>query len=313
MLHESKVQSSMTRAFRCFRQCAATAVLAGAFSIPAAIAQMAPVDAADAVFVGHSLTNDEMTQMVAELAASKGMRFSQATQSIPGSSLSNSWSMCRADAFVGEFRPSNFACDAIDAGTAYGPYSVLIATDASNPIEYNRIYNHTEVYFERFMELMLSRNPAARNFLYTSWESLGYAGHNADWTIEVISELATYELIAADAEEISRQRGRNGVVHILPVNLALRRLILLIEGGSVPELTNREDIFADGIHPNAIGHYFVACVAYSAIFNQSPEGAATTLRKQDGTPAVSLSNGLALALQRAAWQTVADYNANARR
>jgi hypothetical protein len=248
--------------------------------------------------------------MILELSVSKGMHLGLGVQSVPGAPLKANWSYCRAAWWVGEYPPPLFACDAIDAGTANGPLNVLIATDASNSIESNRIYNEPDVYFERFMELMLSHNPAARNFLFTSWEELGYAGHDEDWTIEVISELAQYELIAANAEELSRQRGRNGMVQVLPVNLALRRLILAIEAGSVPGMTNRSEIFADRIHPNPTGLYFVACVVYSAIFNQSPEGAATLLRDPYGNPTVNLSNALALQLQRIAWQTVSDYFGN---
>jgi hypothetical protein len=278
--------------------------------ISAATAQPAPVNAADVVFVGHSLLNDEMAQMVSELAASKGMRFSKAVQSLPGHSLWANWVKCREADFTGEFYPSDFACDAIDAGSANGPYTVLIATDASNSIEAGRIYNEPHKYMDLFMDLIMSRNPSSRHFLYTSWEGLGYPGHDEDWTIEVISELAIYELIAADAEQLSRQRGRNGDVQVLPANLALRRLILAIEAGSVPELTSRYDLFYDTIHPNATGNYFVACVIYSAVFNQSPEGAATLLRNIYGAPTVNLSDPLARTLQRIAWQTVSEYAAN---
>lgn len=295
---------------RYFRRCVSVAMIVAFSGVVTAAAQPAPVNAADVVFVGHSLLNYEMAQIVSELAASKGLRYTRATQSLPGHSLGHNWLRCREATYDGEFYPESFACDALDAGSVNGPYNVLIATDANNPIELGRILNEPHKYLELFMELMLSHNPAARTFMYTSWEELEYPGHDEDWTVEVISELASYELIAADAEELSRQRGRNGQVSVLPANLALRRLILAIEAGSVPGLTIRTDIFADAVHMNGIGNYFVACVLYSAIFNQSPEGAMTAPRNQYGAIMADVPTAMAVQLQRIAWQTVSDYYGN---
>jgi hypothetical protein len=216
--------------------------------------------------------------------------------------LKGNWEQCRGQG------PERSACEAIERGSPNGPYDVLVATDANNPIEANRIFNETHVYLEHFMELMFSRNPSARTFLYTSWEELGSPHHNGiDWVDAIPSELAQYELIARGAEQISAARGRNGKVEVIPANLALRELIIRIERGEISGLSNRRDIFNDSVHMNATGNYFIAAVVFSCIFNRSPEGAASTIPGMFGGTLVSVPSALAVQLQRIAWQVVSDY------
>jgi hypothetical protein len=59
----------------------------------------------------------------------------------------------------------------------------------------------------------------------------------------------------------------------------------------------------DGRHANPIGSYLTACVFYSVLFNNSPEGLPGTFCFK-GKKKVDLEKGKALSLQKVAWETV---------
>ena len=59
----------------------------------------------------------------------------------------------------------------------------------------------------------------------------------------------------------------------------------------------------DGRHSNPIGSYLTACVFYSVLFNNSPEGLPGTFCFK-GKKKVDLKKGKALSLQKVAWDTV---------
>jgi len=59
----------------------------------------------------------------------------------------------------------------------------------------------------------------------------------------------------------------------------------------------------DGRHANPIGSYLTACVFYSVLFNNSPEGLPGTFCFK-GKKKVDLKKGKALSLQKVAWDTV---------
>ncbi|GAA0369949.1 hypothetical protein GCM10009092_37810 [Bowmanella denitrificans] len=264
----------------------------------------APLSQAKAVFVGHSLINYDMPHMLRQMARSQGLSLENAVQVNNGTPLKINWETCHQADFEGPWPPQYFACDEIE-NAASQPFDVLIATDANNSINSNHVWNQTQVYLEQFTELLLSHNVQARSFLFTSWEELHY--HNGDWLDAIDAELAEYEQIATEAEALSAQRGRHAEIQVIPVNLALKRLIMDIEQGRVPGLTSRTDLFVDQVHMNGIGNYYVASVVYSAVFGQSPEGASARMDGHWGDVLVDLPAAQAQALQSLAWQVVSDY------
>lgn len=258
------------------------------------------------VFVGHSLINYDMPRMVEVMAASRaGMSLTGAVQVINGAPLAANWERCRRANFRGEYPPKDFACDSIERGSASGPYDSLIATDANNSIESNRIWNRTHEFLEQFMELLLSHNQSARTFLFTSWESWEF--HEGRWLEAIESELTQYETIAREAERLSRARGRGGRVEVIPVNLALKNLVEAIQRSEVPGMTTRQQIFDDGVHMSPLGNYFVASVVFSALFNRSPEGVTTLIPGEYGGIFLQVSPSTAAALHRVAWQSISSY------
>ena len=100
------------------------------------------------------------------------------------------WNNCLEAAFTGEYPPQAFACDEIAAGTANGAYETVIMTEANNPIRGHHTYSQTQVYIDRFTQLLKSHNSAGRSYFFTSWEGLSY--HDNEWTDEIAGELAEY-------------------------------------------------------------------------------------------------------------------------
>lgn len=273
----------------------------------ATAADNTPRDRAAVVFVGHSLINYEMPAMVQQLANSRGFTLHKAVQVINGAPLAANWARCRAADFTGPYPPEQFACDAIEAGSPIGPYDTLIATDANNTIESNRIYNSTHVNLENFMRVLISRkNPGARAFMYTAWESWGFHS-SGTWLDAIAGELAQYETIVNMANSISVSAGRPAIAEVLPANVALRELIIKVQRGEIPGITSRTQLFADEVHMSKLGNYFMASVVFSAVFNQSPEGSTGRITDQWNNVLLEVPAATATALQRLAWQVVSDY------
>ena len=284
-------------------------VLGGLCLSSSLMAAPAPINDSKAVFVGHSLINEQMPGMVEQLVNSgQGLTMEKAIQVMNGAPLRHNWEYCTEASFTGEWPPSAFACDAINAGTATGgTYDTLVVTEANNPIRGQHFYNETQKYLENFADLLVSKNPNGRTFLYTSWEGIYY--HEGEWTDEIAGELAEYEQIVAEAKRISIDKGVNASIEIIPSSLALKELIIKVENGEIPGLTNREDLFHDSVHLEPIGNYFMANVVFSAIYNQSPEGLSGTMMDQWGGQALALDAAVAAQLQQLAWQVVSDYRA----
>lgn len=130
-------------------------------------------DNVKAAFVGHSLINYDMPHMLQQLVASAdGLSLEKAVQVNNGAPLKYNWQTCHEADFSGQWPPQNFVCDEFETNSGAAAYNALIATDANNSIHSNHVWNQTQVYLEEFTELMLSQQPEARSFLYTSWEGL---------------------------------------------------------------------------------------------------------------------------------------------
>ncbi len=247
-----------------------------------------------AIFVGHSLINYNMPHILEQLVQdAENLTIESAVQVVNGAPLRYNWDNCHT------------ACDAIEAGTGDGAYNTLIVTDANNSIRSNHVWNHPERHINNFLELMKDKDAQARAFFFTSWEGLDY--HPGEWTDAIPAELAEYEEIIEQATQISADLGRNAQFELIPANLALRELILKIENGQINGLSNRTDIFADDVHMNNIGNYFMANVVFSAIYKQSPAGLTNQVSANKYTPLI-IETSLALQLQQLAWTVVNDYS-----
>jgi hypothetical protein len=280
--------------------------------VPAMASAQSPLQESRAVFVGHSLLNYDMVEIVKGLAESKGLVIRRAAQSNVGTNIANNWRQCRRSAYPNENPWWELACDSIDAGTDRGAFDTLVITQVNNPIidpTNSANLGSTPEDYSRFLDLFLSRNPSGRAFFYTQWEGVDSPWHKgAEWTTRIADELALFERIAQRIEEISRTTyGRSADVNIIPANLALRDLVIAAESGRFPGVTSRSQLFSDDVHMTPLGAYFLASVIYSSIYQQSPVGASGRTVGRWGGVITDLSPEMARSLQQFAWEVVSRY------
>lgn len=261
-------------------------------------------------YVGHSLINNDMPRMVTQIALSLGDHIENAVQVNNGASLTWNYNYsCYLDDFTYEWPPSNFICDELENVNIATKFDSLVVTDANNSIHSNYIYGQTDVYVELLMEKLKNQNSSAEMYLFTSWESLTFHGELDDWYSAIDEELTLYEEIAEEAVALGKQKGYDANVTIIPVNLALKRLLKEIDNNNITGVNDFNDIFVDDVHLNALGNYYVASVVYSVLFDRSPVGASGLTENQWGEKLTDLDGNLLNELQVLAWKTVSEYAA----
>ncbi|TYO83958.1 hemolysin type calcium-binding protein, partial [Oceanicella actignis] len=87
---------------------------------------------------------------------------------------------------------------------------------------------------------------------------------------------------------------------------AMARMHDAIAAGQVPGLNDISDLFADTIHLNDLGNYFMAMVHYAAIYGRDPGDLPEALHGGWGQAFGAPSAALADVMQDIAWQTVSE-------
>ena len=75
----------------------------------------------------------------------------------------------------------------------------------------------------------------------------------------------------------------------------------------MPGLADIRELFADDIHLNDRGNYFVAMVQYATLYRRSPEGLPSRIANEWGESLDTPTPALARAMQAIAWQAVTAY------
>lgn len=258
--------------------------------------------------VGHSLVNHTIPWMLERISLDKGKPVEAFEQIINGSPLSHNW--------------KNHAGAEIDADGGYGDlYEELARRKPGFPhvILTERVAIGECIQWEdtlgnliKWRNRALEYNPDAQVYFYSTW--VGF--HEGDWWKDIpddatwrkrtLADGKLFEETAAQASADSRST-KGKPIRIVPGHRAMALLFDEIQAGRLPWLGNTiRAVFADGIHLNATGHYYIACVMYAAIFNESPEGATGRITGRYGEPLISLPADQALALQRLAWKAVSE-------
>jgi hypothetical protein len=265
------------------------------------------------VYVGHSLINYEMPEMVKAIAESlTGPGVRPIVQVNPGAPIAAGWNNCRQREFVGQYPPLEFACDAIESGSDQGPYDTLIVTQTNNPIINSANpsdFGSTPGDFDNFLNLFLSRNSAGRAFFFAQWEALNSPWHGGqEWTTQIDREMSHFRNLANRIEQVERDaHGRTATITVIPTSLALRELMLAAERGAFPGVSGRGQIFSDDVHLTPLGNYFVACVVFASVYERSPVGATGITTTRWGDQMTNVAPDLAQRLQDLAWRVVSGY------
>ena len=248
------------------------------------------------LFVGHSLIGPTLPDLVDAGLAQMGQPSTVQAQIINGAPLAYNWDhSADAEGVNGRL-----------ALAASGGVTDLVLTEAI-PLAGQVQWNDSAGMVARWADAARTGNPDTQVWVYETWHSLASApdaevpddpGAGVAWRQRLRDDLAIWQGIA----------GPNA--RLIPAGQAMGHLADEIVAGKVSGLSDIRDVFADDIHPNGKGLYFLAMVHLAALTGQSPEGLPARLTRQWPSRDAVISDEQAAAFQRIAWEAVQTYRAN---
>ncbi|MGE0790642.1 MAG: hypothetical protein AB7S26_33520 [Sandaracinaceae bacterium] len=242
-----------------------------------------PLDAASVMFVGHSLIGWELPYMVRSLTRDANVELTFAVQMGAGGTIQLQWERAAEGVYAREELTT-------------GDYDVLVLTEAI-PLESNYRFSGTVEFAGDFYDLAQSSHPGARVYMYQTWDEVT----DPMFRERLDTDRALWEQIV---DEVNA--GRTGPpMLMIPGGTALAALVDRIESGGVPGLASRQDLFADQIHVNTRGFYFIACVHHATIYRRSPVGLTNAMIDRFDQPfADPPTPEQARVMQEIAWEIV---------
>ena len=266
-----------------------------------------------AFYIGHSLS-DEIPQMVQSLSEdAEGISFDWRYQSIPGASLEWQWGRMNdqgPDPFIHPFYDQ-------EDGLPAGDFDVLVMVD-SVPRHWTEWgIETTYIYTGLFLDYAQTHNPEIQIYLYEPWHCINSGTPSGcDWDIDsnpwrqrLIDDLPMWES-AVTYLNTDHEPPPTHPVRLIPAGQGMARLYDAIAAEEVPGIDSIEDLFSDDIHLTNLGRYFIACIHYAVLHDQSPVGLTHQLQNPWGgnyDPAPTPEQ--AEIFQMLAWQTVKEYRA----
>lgn len=239
------------------------------------------------VFIGHSLFGHENPQMLDQLLDQNAAAQVEA-QIINGAPLQYNWQHAtEAEGINARKR----LAEGVDA---------VIVTEAI-PLANHLKWSDTATAVTQFYELARSANPDVQFYLQETWHSLDSGtgvsiafddGMSIPWRTRLEQDQSAWQHIV---DTVNAQTG--GSVRLLEAGQALARLDDAIQAGTVPGLSRIQDVFADDIHPNDIGFYYLSLFQYAVLTGQSPQGLPHKLTNEWGAAYQAPAPELAKRLQ----------------
>lgn len=149
-----------------------------------------------------------------------------------------------------------------------------------------------------FYDRLLKTNPEGKCYIYGQFE---YAATSFSREANIQRTKNFHLPRSAEAFRVMTEQNPGKTVRFIPVGRAYLDLLEAIEAGQVPGLTNWLSLYRNGIETNPTLIYFVQCVSFGALYEQSPIDAAPGARPDAVTPA------MAAVLERIAWNAVRKY------
>jgi hypothetical protein len=246
------------------------------------------------VMVGHSLFGMENPHMLDQLLNARATApVTVEAQIINGAPLQYNWD--HADSAEG-----------INARVRLRqPVDATIVTEAI-PLANHLKWSGTPEAVTQFYELAIAANPNAQFYLQETWHSLRSGsgdvvefddGIATPWRERLKQDLPRWQGVV---DKVNTNTGGN--IQLMPAGQAMARLDDAIKAGTVPGLTRIQDVFADDIHPNDVGFYFLALLQYGVLTGDSPLGLPHQLTNRWGAKYKAPSPELAKRLQQIAWE-----------
>jgi len=263
-------------------------------------------------YIGHSLS-DQIPDMVKSLSDDdSGVDFNWRYQWIPGAPLGWQWDRKEMQDY-NPIPPHYIGFYDLDEGLPAGGFDVLVLTE-SVPRNWTSI-GDTYRFADSFFVYANQFNPGLRVFIYEIWHCLDsgtptgcdYDTNSNPWRQRLTDNLAMWESVV---DTLNARFSPADPVCLIPAGQGLAALYDSIQVGVVPGIDHIEDLFSDRIHLNDVGKYFVACIHFAAIHQQSPVGLTNQLQVWWGGDFQAPSQDLALKFQQMAWETVTRYPKN---
>ena len=268
--------------------------ISGYFTVTTAGASVNPLSL---ISVGHSLLGyPHMPAAVHAIAADAGIYIQHnKTQNNPGASLNYNFNFS-----------ANSHVDDYEVELANHDFDVFIITEAM-AVQSHVQYSDGHAYANAFYDAAIADNPATQFYIWQTWDcraDLGTGNCDAARAVnglvgQINQDLSTWEGIA---DAVSAAHG-DVSIPIIPGGQALIALDTAINDGDVDGISNIEQVFADDIHLNANGWYFMALVQYATIYKANPAGLTHDIPSYPNT----LSTAAAATMQQLAWDTVCQY------
>lgn len=243
------------------------------------------------VMIGHSLFGPDNPQMLDQLLDTRAEATVEA-QIINGAPLSYNWQHSATAEGVDSRERLRLPADAV------------IVTEAI-PLANHLKWSGTEQAVTQFYELARAASPEVQFYLQETWHSLNSGtgtavpfddGADAPWRQRLEQDLPRWQAVV---DGVNAATG--GDVKLLPAGQAMARLDDAIQAGTMPGLASIRDVFADDIHPNATGFYFLALLQYAVLTGENPSGLPHRLKDRWGKPYPAPAPELAARLQDIAW------------
>lgn len=261
-------------------------------------------------YIGHSLLNHSMPNMVQALALDAGKTTHYGRQIINGSPLQNNYN----NASSAEGTPYT---------TAFpnGNFNTLVITEAV-PLQNHLTWSDTYLYANNFFNYAKNNNNGVpvKFYIYETWHCTNSGIPNSDpnfpngcwydnsanstvlWHPRLLSDFPLWSGIVT---HIRDQNSSDNQIWMVPAGQAFYNLTTQINAGNVPGISSFTNLFLDDIHLTNAGNYFIACVMFATIYGESPVGLTTNIIDEWGTPLTNMPTpAQALVMQQVAWSTV---------
>jgi|GEM_PF-378029 len=258
-------------------------------------------------FLGHSLINFDVPNIVNKLSVAGNQFFSYDANIGNGANLQWQWN-----------NPTTAQGSIWNTTLPLGGYENFIITEAV-PLQNHLLYSETYRYADSFYSFANQYNPNIQYYLYETWHCTnsgdtsisaggGYPcdwdpGSTTPWRARLTQDLSKWESIADSMNLI-----HTNPMLIIPGGQAMARLSDSIDNNAIPGLASITDLFTDEYHLDNRGNYFIGCVMYSVIHGASPVGLPNQLTNQYNVLYTNYPTpAQATQMQEIAWQTVCDY------
>jgi hypothetical protein len=288
-------------------------------------------------FVGNSVTDTVKYGLFADMAKAKGRPVAWGRHMIPGAPLFGMLETAREGKTSGfTEKPYGNCVEALtnhvwDA-VSLQPFDrrLVAETDATDKPQGDI------VVVQKFLDMILAKSPDAQVYLYARWprcyvngKGVSYNKDAFDKNVRGVTPAGTekpsvtlddyavawntpytngwgqqlesksyFETLLAEVRK--RNPAMKKPVLVVPVGYVMDELNTMMKAGQVPGFKDIHDVYADGIHLNAVGSYLCAATFYATMFRDNPKGLDARLYKVEDERLAETING-------AVWKVVSGH------